>query len=157
MERGRMAKTYKLSSARKFYNWLLEKGLGVGIAPKSIYLLTIEGRKSSVPHSTPVTLVEQGDRKWLVAPYGDVNWVKNARSAGKVTLSRGSHREIMKVVELGPKEAAPILQRYLGNNSIVRPFFDVTPESPIENFVAEAPLHPVFGLERVAESTSSNQ
>ncbi|MGI8404128.1 MAG: nitroreductase family deazaflavin-dependent oxidoreductase [Thermomicrobiales bacterium] len=148
-----MAKTYKLSSGRKFFNWLIEKGLRVGIAPKSVYLLTVKGRKSNVPHSTPVTLVEEGNRRWLVSPYGEVNWVKNARSAGEVTLSRGSHREVTKVVELGPEDAAPILRAYLSNNSIVRPFFDATPQSPIEAFVAEASLHPVFSLERAAEST----
>ena len=151
-----MAHTYRLSAGRKAFNWFLEQGLRVGVAPKSVYLLTVKGRKSKVLHSTPVTLVEEGGgKRWLVSPYGEVNWVKNARVAGEVTISRGSHREVLSLVELDPDDAAPILHTYLKANPVVRSFFDVTPQSSIEEFAAEAPAHPVFRLERPAESTSS--
>jgi deazaflavin-dependent oxidoreductase (nitroreductase family) len=50
-----------------------------GIRP--FWLLTTRGRKTGRPHTNPVTLVEQDGRSWLVAPYGAVSWVQNARTA----------------------------------------------------------------------------
>jgi hypothetical protein len=93
-----------------------------------------------------VTLVEEGDSRWLVAPYGDVAWVRNARAAGQVTLSRGRRSETLPIRELSPAEAAPVLQRYITRVPITRPYFDARPDSPLAAFIAEAPRHPVFHL-----------
>ena len=93
-----------------------------------------------------MTLVEQLPRRWLVAPYGEVGWVRNARAAGSVTLERGRRTETLRLVELGPRDAARILQRYLREVPITRPYFDVRPESSLDDFAAEAPRHPVFEL-----------
>ncbi len=79
-----------------------------------------------------------------MAPYGAVGWVRNARVAGRVTLTRGRRSETVRIAELGPAEAAPILRRYVAQVPIVRPYFDVGPEAPAEAFAAEAPGHPVF-------------
>ncbi|HZS88643.1 MAG TPA: hypothetical protein VFE42_14310 [Chloroflexota bacterium] len=78
------------------------------------------------------------------APFGAVNWVRNARAAGQVTLTRGRHSECVKIAELGPDESAPILKEYVQCNGIVRPYFDVTPDAPLTAFAAEALRHPVF-------------
>jgi hypothetical protein len=96
-----------------------------------------------------VTLVEEGGLRWLVAPYGEVGWVRNARAAGEVMLSRGSRSERVAVFELEPAEAAPVLRRYLTQVPITRPFFDVRPASGLDTFAAEAPRHPVFRIVRV--------
>jgi deazaflavin-dependent oxidoreductase (nitroreductase family) len=48
-----------------------------GLVPHT-YVLTTIGRKTGRPRSTPVTLVEKGDQRWLVAPYGPVSWVLTA-------------------------------------------------------------------------------
>lgn len=48
--------------------------------------------------------------------------------------------------EVAPTAAAPVLGRYLQQVRVVRPFFDVTPTSPLEAFEGEAPRHPVFRL-----------
>lgn len=92
-----------------------------------------------------MNLVEDGER-WLVAPYGEVGWVKNARAAGQVALRRGQGIETARIAEVSPEEAAPVLRRYLASNGIVKPFFDVTPDSPLEHFAAEAARHPVFRI-----------
>jgi deazaflavin-dependent oxidoreductase (nitroreductase family) len=118
----------------------------MGLPLGSTYLLTVKGRKSGRLLTTPVTLLEENGQRWLVAPYGEVNWVRNARAAGQVTLTRGRHSETASIVELGPAERAPLLQKYLRRVSVVRPFFDVTPHAPLEAFVAEAPRHPVWRL-----------
>jgi deazaflavin-dependent oxidoreductase (nitroreductase family) len=106
----------------------------------------VRGRKSGQPYSTPVTLVEENGQRWLVAPYGEVGWVRNARAAGIITLSRGRKYESVSIVELPPEDAAPVLKEYLAQAPVVRPFFDVTPKSELADFVAEAPRHPVFRI-----------
>lgn len=142
-----MARTFKHTLPRKFVDMVLKAALRVGIAPPSTYLLTVSGRKSGTPYSTPVRLIEEPDGgRWLVAPYGEVSWVKNARAAGEVTLSRGRNRESLEIDELSPEDAAPILKRYLDEVPIVRPFFDVKPDASLDAFAAEAPRHPVFRL-----------
>jgi len=118
----------------------------IGLGPKDTYLLTVPGRRTGKPYTTPVTLVQTGEGRWLVAPYGAVSWVRNARAAGRVTLRRGNRTEEAAVTEVDARAAAPVLQRYLAAIRIVRPYFDVTPDSPVEDFVAEAPRHPVFSL-----------
>ncbi|HEY6380463.1 MAG TPA: nitroreductase family deazaflavin-dependent oxidoreductase [Pseudolabrys sp.] len=122
--------------------------LQVGLGPPHTYLLTVPGRKSLKPYSTPVILVEENGDRWLVAPYGEVGWVKNARAAGQVTLERGRRSETVRIAELSPGEAAPVLKKYLSRVPVVRPFFDVTPKSQIADFVVEAPRHPVFRIVR---------
>ncbi len=58
----------------------------------------------------PVTLIEEEGQRWLVAPYGEANWVRNARVAGRVTLSRGGRSQPVSVTQLGPEENAPRAQ-----------------------------------------------
>lgn len=144
------AQTYHLTISRRLVNRAITALLRLGLLPKPNYLLTVRGRKSGQPHTTPVSLVEHDDQRWIVAPYGAVNWVRNARAAGRVQLSRGRHREEVRVTELGPEESAPILKEYLTAVRVTRPFFDVTPDSPLEAFAAEAPRHPVFRVDGVA-------
>jgi deazaflavin-dependent oxidoreductase (nitroreductase family) len=141
-----MATTYRLSPGRRAANRLVRLLLKLGLMPGPTYLLTVPGRRTGRPLSTPVTLVEEGGERWLVAPYGDVAWVRNARVAGQVTLSRGRHAETVPIRELGAADAAPVLQRYVTRVPITRPYFDVTPDSPLAAFEAEASRHPVFAL-----------
>ena len=75
-----------------------------------------------------------------------VNWVKNARAAGEVSLYRNKVNETVKLRELGPQESAPILKEYITKESIVRPYFDIPPEASLEEFAAVAARHPVFLL-----------
>jgi deazaflavin-dependent oxidoreductase (nitroreductase family) len=138
--------TYESSLVKRLFNGLMKAAIRLGIKPKDTWVLSVPGRKTGKVHSTPVTLVEEGGRRWLVAPYGVVDWVKNARAAGKVGLRRGKHAEIVPVRELGPEEAAPVLKMYVERVPHPRPYFDNGPDAPAEAFVAEAGRHPVFLL-----------
>lgn len=140
-----MAEPYRLTASRRAANALIKLLTRVGLGGRHTYLLTVRGRKTGRDYSTPVTLIEDGER-WLVAPYGEVGWVRNARAAGEVRLSRAGRSETLRVEEVAPAQAAPVLREYLTRVPIVRPFFDVTPDSPLEEFEAEAPRHPVFRL-----------
>ena len=141
-----MARTYRLTTPRKLANWLLTALLRLGIAPQMTYLLTVRGRRSGKRYSTPINLIEHGDDRWLVAPYGVVTWVRNARAAGQVTLTRGRRSEGVKITELGPDDSAPTLKEHVQRNAITRPYFDAPPDAPAEAFAAEASRHPVFKI-----------
>ncbi|MFI0449607.1 nitroreductase family deazaflavin-dependent oxidoreductase [Actinomadura sp. 6N118] len=122
--------------------------LNKGVAPPGIYLLTVPGRKTGIPRTTPVAPLEDAGGRWLIAPYGPDGWARNARAAGRVTLSKGKKTESYAVTELGPAESAPILKRYLAEHPrTVGPYFDVDKDAPEEDFAAEAPRHPVFKLQ----------
>ena len=141
-----MAQNYRLTAPRRILNLLMRALLRVGIAPPGTYLLTVRGRHSGTPHSTPVTLVEREDGRWLVAPYGAVGWVRNARAAGRVLLSRGRRSEECQIDEVSGDEAAGVLQAYVRSVRVVRPYFDAAPSSPLTEFAAEISSHPVFRL-----------
>ena len=141
-----MAKSYHLTPLRRVANGLMRLLLRLGLAPGTMMLLTVPGRRSGTPHPTPVTLVEENGQRWLVAPYGPVGWVHNARAAGQVELSRGRYSETVRVEELAPEAAAPILKAYVKQVSITRPYFDAAPDDPLTAFVTEAAKHPVFQI-----------
>src|SRR6476646_2815135 len=75
-----------------------------GVAPFDIHLLTVTGRKTGRRYTTPVTVLAHAGERWLVAPYGERSWVKNARAAGSVELRRGRRQERVGVEEVPPDE-----------------------------------------------------
>jgi deazaflavin-dependent oxidoreductase (nitroreductase family) len=115
-----------------------------GIGP--IQLLTTRDRRTGEPHDTPVVPVEHAGTRWLVAPYGTVDWVRNARADGRVRLRYGRATQECSVREVGADEAGPVLKRYLAVATKTRVQFQATTDSPVEDFVAEADRHPVFEL-----------
>ena len=141
-----MAAQFRHGLARRAANALLSVLLRLGLGPARTYLLTVAGRRSGAPRTTPVTLVEEGGRRWLVAPYGEVAWVRNLRAAGEATLSRGGRTEAIAIREVNAEEAAPVLKLYVTRVPITRPYFDAKPESDLSAFRAEAPRHPVFAI-----------
>lgn len=141
-----MTVPYRLSPWRRALNTLVRALLGVGLGPRRTYLLSVRGRISGKPYSTPVTLVEAADGRWIVAPYGEVAWVRNARAAGRVTLSRGRHQEHVSIIPVPAEVAGAVLKQYATEVPITRPFFAASWHAPVEQFVAEAARHPVFRI-----------
>ena len=141
-----MPRPYRLSGSRRLVNAAIKPLARLGLAGRHTYVLAVRGRKTGRHYETPVSLIEDGDR-WLVAPYGEVAWVRNARAAGEVELTRARRTERLRIEEVPAQEAAPVLKLYLkAGGPVVRPFFDVTLESSLEDFISEAPDHPVFRL-----------
>ncbi len=141
-----MAKTYQVNFATRLRDSLIMALLRAGVNMGTTSLLTLRGRKSGQPHTVPVRLIEQDGQRWLVAPYGVVQWVRNLRAAGTATLTRGRRAEAISVTELPAQEAAPLLKQYLLHVAEVRPYFDATRDSPLEAFELGAPRHPVFQI-----------
>jgi deazaflavin-dependent oxidoreductase (nitroreductase family) len=141
-----MAATYRQTHLRRLGNLLVAPLARLGLAGKRMHVLTVRGRKSGRRYSTPVQLVLENGRRWLVAPYGAGGWVKNARAAGEVELTRALRTTRHPIEEVGPAEAAPILRDYLRSTPIVKAYFDADRDAPLEAFAAEADRHPVFRL-----------
>jgi deazaflavin-dependent oxidoreductase (nitroreductase family) len=146
-----MAKTYRVSPAVRISNAIVAALLRRGVKMGSNSLLTVPGRKSGEPRTTPVTLLEWQGERFLQSPFGQVNWVRNLRAAGHATLTRGRRKEPIAVVELSPAEAAPVLKGTLASYPLlIKSYFDLTPHSPLADFEREAPRHPMF---RVVSAT----
>jgi deazaflavin-dependent oxidoreductase (nitroreductase family) len=139
-------KPYRCSYWRRALNALFRPLARLGLTGPRTHLLTVPGRKTGRLWSTPVSIVRNGGERWLVAPYGDRNWVKNARAARWVQLRRGRRLERLTVEELSAEDAVPILREYYGRARVTRPFFNVSLASSDEEWLAEAPRHPVFLL-----------
>lgn len=144
--RGVDGEGLRLGPLRRLGNIAQTLLVRTGLAPRFSYILTTVGRKTGKRRSTPVTVLEHREHRWLVSPYGTVGWVHNARAAGRVTLNRGWRSREVRVTEVAPEEAAPVLRHYLNDVPIVRPYFDVGVDSPLEDFAAEASQHPVFRI-----------
>jgi hypothetical protein len=91
-----------------------------------------------------VTLLTDGGRRYLVSPYGEVAWVQNVRAAVRADLKYRGRVEMVRLSELKPAEAAPLLKKYREKYAVVAPFFDAKPGDPVERFASEADEHPVF-------------
>jgi len=141
----RTVKVYKPGRWRRIENAVMSALVRAGLVPSS-YLLTTKGRKTGQMRSNPVTIVEYAGRRWMVAPYGAVSWVHNARAAGRVSLSRRLDTRHYAIREASAVEAGPVLQRYVGIATATREYFHADKDAPVEKFVAEASQHPVFEL-----------
>lgn len=142
---GTPARRYRNTRARRLGDAVMRVFVRAGVVPHT-YLLRTRGRRTGMVRTTAATVVEQDGRKWLVAPYGPVSWVHNARTAGRVTLTRRGERQDYTVREVSATEAGPVLKRYVRIAGATRPYFAASPDSPVADFTAEADDHPVFEL-----------
>jgi hypothetical protein len=77
--------------------------------------------------------------------------VRNARAAGRVTLTRRRDTRQYALREVAPDQAGPILKQYVRIATATRRYFLAAKDSPVEDFAAEAGRHPVFELTPVDE------
>jgi deazaflavin-dependent oxidoreductase (nitroreductase family) len=116
---------------------VLRRGLKVG----SQYLLTVPGRKSGAPRSTPISVVALDGERYIVSAFSEADWVKNVRVAGEGSLSRGRQIEVVKLAELPEPEREPVLRAFLQQVPGGVRFFE-SPEP--DSVVASASRYPVF-------------
>src|SRR6476661_7670057 len=76
--------------------FLLKAGVPLGFNG----LITVRGRKSGLPRTTPVAIIEVSGRRWVWAPFGEVQWVRNLRAAGRATITVHRRQEEVRAVEL---------------------------------------------------------
>jgi deazaflavin-dependent oxidoreductase (nitroreductase family) len=119
----------------------------MGFRRYPMYLLTVRGRKSGKPRTVSMAILERDGRRYLGAPFGTVNWVRNLRAAGEATLTRGRRTETVSARELAPAEAALILRDEVKEGHPFARYLGVTPASSLEEFERAAAGHPLFLLE----------
>jgi deazaflavin-dependent oxidoreductase (nitroreductase family) len=121
--------------------------VGIGLGFSYNYLLEVRGRKSGKLYSTPINLLEWKGTRFLVAPRGRTQWVRNAEAAGEVTLKKGSTRLKFRLRTLAATEKPEILKAYLDRfRREVQRYFPVAAGSRAEAFVGIAAAYPVFEL-----------
>jgi deazaflavin-dependent oxidoreductase (nitroreductase family) len=116
-------------------------------------VLTVQGRKSHQPRSTPVSELTVDGRRYIVGGLGTADWVKNARAAGWGLLARGRHVERVALIELPEAERAPILRAFPrevpAGVGFFRRLYDLPadPAALPDAFAALAPRCAVFRVE----------
>ena len=137
------------------FNPLIRRLLRIGVPIGPMTLLTVRGRASGQPRTTPVGLFEHNGHRWLLATFGETNWTRNLRAAGEGILGRGRHQEVVAAVELTADTAGPVLKEVLGPRlksplqaTFLRRFYALTADSSMTDFIHEAQRHPVFELLR---------
>jgi deazaflavin-dependent oxidoreductase (nitroreductase family) len=130
-----------------FAKLLLKLGVPLGVNG----LITIRGRKTGVPRMTPVAIIDVSGRRWIWAPWGDVNWVRNLRAAGHATITVRRRDEEVRAIELDPNERlgffrdvmGPLARSIPGGLTFIRVVDGVDLNDPFD----AAKGRPVFELE----------
>ncbi|OBK21259.1 deazaflavin-dependent nitroreductase [Mycobacterium asiaticum] len=86
--------------------------LGMKFGGESPVVLTVPGRKSGKPRSTPITPMSFDGQRYVVGGFPGADWVQNVRAASEVTLRRGRTAERVRMVELSPTDAKPVLRAF---------------------------------------------
>ena len=127
--------------------------LGLPLGPGM--LLTVRGRTTGRPRTTPVAVLEHDGRRWLVAIFGEVGWVRNLRAASEGVLSRGWRHQPVVVDELAPESAGRVIKDAVRPHppsrllaAFLRRYVQVSPDARLEDFIDKARRHPVFELHR---------
>ena len=121
-----------------------------GIAFFGSRILAVRGRKSGAWRTTPVNVLELDGQRYLVAPRGETQWVRNLRVSGEGRLRKGRRIEEFTATELPDDEKLPLLRAYLKKWAWeVGAFFQgVGADAPDDDLRRIAPLHPVFRISR---------
>jgi deazaflavin-dependent oxidoreductase (nitroreductase family) len=133
----------------------------LGMWTGTIHVLTVLGRVSGTPRSTPVSVLTVGGVRYIVGGSADMQWVQNARAMGWGTLAHGRRRVRVTLVELPVPERAAILRAFPrlvpGGVSFFRRLYDL-PRDPAalpDAFAGLATRATVFRLEQAESPTSS--
>jgi deazaflavin-dependent oxidoreductase (nitroreductase family) len=131
------------------FNRVVEAATRAGVSVWGSRVLRVRGRKSGEMRSTPVNLLTHAGARYLVAPRGQTQWVRNLRAAGEGELVLGRRVERFRAVELDDADKPDMLRAYLRRWKVeVGVFFEgVSADSPDEDLRRIAPDHPVFRIE----------
>jgi deazaflavin-dependent oxidoreductase (nitroreductase family) len=128
------------------FNRFVAAATKVGLSVAGSRVLEVKGRKSGEWRKTPVNLLEFEGHRYLVAPRGNTQWVRNMRVSGGGRLVVGKRVEEFTATEVPLENRPPLLRAYLKKwKWEVGAFFGgVGPDAPDEELVRIAPDHPAF-------------
>jgi len=138
------------AAADRLFNGFVALLARLGISIMGSRVLAVRGRKSGEWRTVPVNLLDVDGVRYLVAPRGETEWVRNLRASGTGELRLASRREAFSATELRDTDKPPILRAYLAKWWFeVKRFFDLPDANPSESeLVRVAPQHPVFRIDR---------
>jgi hypothetical protein len=130
------------------FNRLMRRLARMGISVRGSRELRVRGRSTGAWRAVPVNPLTIGSHRYLVAPRGTTDWVRNIRVAGGGELRIGSRTEAISVVEVADADKAGILREYLRLwKAEAGAFFDgVDATATDAELTAIAPRHPVFEI-----------
>ncbi len=137
-----------------YFNAVAKPLLALGVPMGPDVLLTVRGRRSGLPRTTPVTICEYGGRRGFISPFGESDWARNLRAAGRGAIRFGRRREEFRAVELDPDEAvrfikeviAPIAAESRVGDWFVRNIDKIDLDHPEEAAVGK-PVFEIFPIE----------
>ena len=119
----------------------------LGFSVHGSQVLTVRRRKTGQMQEVPVNPIEVAGVRYLVAPRGDTQWVRNLRAAGVAELRVGQRREQIRVSELADDTKPPVLRAYLRRwQRETGRFFGIDANASDEELRRRAPDHPVFRI-----------
>ncbi len=137
----------KPKPVEKVFNRIFGFLVGLGLGMKHNYLLQVRGRKSGRIYSTPVNVLDREGRRYLIAPRGEAQWVRNARASRQVTLKKGRRNESFELQVIPDEEKPEILKAYLDSfSTTVQRYFPVPAGSGLDAFAPVSFRYPVFEL-----------
>jgi deazaflavin-dependent oxidoreductase (nitroreductase family) len=141
---------------KNVFNRIVATLTRLGLSLWGSRVLEVRGRSSGLPRRTPVNLLTFQGERYLLAPRGDTQWVRNLRVAGEGRLYVGRRSERFAASELPDEEKPPLLRAYLKRWGFeVAVFFDrVGADASEEELRRIAPKHPVFRLRGGAREAS---
>jgi deazaflavin-dependent oxidoreductase (nitroreductase family) len=135
------------TAVEKIFNRTFGLLVGLGLGFSHNYLLEVRGRKSGKLYSPPINLLKLNGKRYLVAPRGRTQWVRNAEAAGEVTLKKGSSRQRFRLRPIPDADKPEILKGYLDSfKSEVQRYFSIPAGSPPGAFAGIAASYPAFEL-----------
>jgi deazaflavin-dependent oxidoreductase (nitroreductase family) len=150
----------RIPSFVPLFNPIARRLLGAGVPLGPNALLTVRGRTSGQPRTTPVAQVEVAGKRWIIGTFGDVNWVRNLRAAGEATLTIGRRSLAVDATELSVDQRAAFFK------DIVIPYVRKVPfgsfmigsilgaKDILNDPDGAAPHHPVFELRERSSTVS---
>ena len=110
----RMGSAARVPRRVSLFSPILKSLLAAGVPMGPNGLVTIRGRKSGLPRTTPVAIIEVSGRRWVWAPWGEVHWVRNLRAAGRATITVRRREEKVRATELDPEQRVAFFRDILG-------------------------------------------
>jgi deazaflavin-dependent oxidoreductase (nitroreductase family) len=132
------------------FNRLVAGLTRIGISVLGSRILAVRGRKTGLWRTTPVNLLTHEGSRYLVAPRGATQWVRNVRAGCEVELRIGRRREPVQLTELADDEKVAVLRAYLRRWKVeIGAFFQgVGPDAPDADLARIAPGYPAFRVAR---------
>ena len=149
-----ISKSHRVPFYVPLLNPLMKSFLHLGVPAGPMILLSVRGRKTGRPHTTPVGLFRIEDRRYIFDTFGNADWVRNLRATREAVIGRGWNRKHVTALELNTDKAAAVLRDIFApyvasriRSSFLRMGYGLTKASTIDDYAREARRYPGFELQ----------